>query len=348
MKEIFSKRLKSARIRAGLSMDELVVRMGNSISKNAISKYEQGEMMADSKVMSSLAKALDVKFDYFFRPFSIEIGEIDFRKKSRLSKKELASIRQKATDLIERYIEVEQFLNIQSDFVNPLQGTVIQSAEQVEIAAEKLLYEWKLSFNGLPNVIDMLEDHEIKVIEIEAHEDFDGLSGWADGKYPVVVVNSTFPADRKRLTVLHELGHLLLSFDSQFTPRDIEHLCFRFGGALLIPQGTFIKEIGEIRSQFSIPELRLYKSTYGISVQALMARAKQLNVISEAYYLRFRKWINNDKKEEKLGLYPGNEEAVRFKQLVYRAASEEIISMSKAANISNQKLAEFRKEFLAL
>lgn len=348
MKEIFSKRLKSARIRAGLSMDELVERMGNTISKNAISKYEQGKMMADSKVMSSLAKALDIKFDYFFRPFSIEIGEIDFRKKSKLSKTELASIRQKASDLIERYIEVEQFLNIQFDFVNPLQGTVIRSAEHVEVAAEKLLYEWKLSFNGLPNVIDMLEDHEIKVIEIEAHEDFDGLSGWANGRYPVVVVNSTFPADRKRLTVLHELGHLLLSFDPQFTPRDIEHLCFQFGGALLIPRGTFKKEIGEIRSQFSIPELRLYKATYGISVQALMARAKQLNVISDAFYLYFRKWINNDKKEEKLGHYLGNEEAVRFKQLVYRAASEEIISMSKAANISNQKLAEFRKEFLAL
>lgn len=31
-----------------------------------------------------------------------------------------------------------------------------------------------------------------------------------------------------------------------------------------------------------------------------------------------------------------------------KAAAEEIISLSKAANLSNQKLAQFRKEFIAL
>jgi predicted HTH domain antitoxin len=34
--------------------------------------------------------------------------------------------------------------------------------------------------------------------------------------------------------------------------------------------------------------------------------------------------------------------------LLYRAASEEIISMSKAANLANKKLADFRDEFFAV
>ena len=46
---------------------------------------------------------------------------------------------------------------------------------------------------------------------------FDGLSGWA-GKIPVVVVNRRFPADRKRLTALHELAHLLLEFAQDRSP----------------------------------------------------------------------------------------------------------------------------------
>jgi len=79
-----------------------------------------------------------------------------------------------------------------------------------------------------------------------------------------------------------------------------------------------------------------------------MARAKLLNVISESLYVRFCKQISHNRKEEGLGNYSGTEEAVRFRQLIYRAAAEEIISLSKAANIMNQKLAEFRKEFLAL
>ena len=80
MKELFAKRLKSARVRAGMSQDELVHRMDNIVSKNSISKYEKAEMLPDSKVLVALAKALDVKTDYFFREFKVEIENIEFRK----------------------------------------------------------------------------------------------------------------------------------------------------------------------------------------------------------------------------------------------------------------------------
>ena len=62
----------------------------------------------------------------------------------------------------------------------------------------------------------------------------------------------------------------------------------------------------------------------------------------------FLKFINKNRAEEGLGAYPGKEQAFRFKQLLYRAAAEEIIFLSKAANLSNQKIAQFRKEFVAL
>ena len=78
MKEIFSKRLKSARVLASLSQDQLVEKMENAVSKNAISKYEKGEMMADSTVLLALSKALNVKPDYFFRPFTVEIEKVEF------------------------------------------------------------------------------------------------------------------------------------------------------------------------------------------------------------------------------------------------------------------------------
>jgi len=45
-KRYLAKGLKSARTLAALSQDGLVEKMGNIVSKNAISKYEKGEMMA--------------------------------------------------------------------------------------------------------------------------------------------------------------------------------------------------------------------------------------------------------------------------------------------------------------
>ncbi len=348
MKDLFAKRLKNARVLAGLSQDDLVDRMGGIVSKNAISKYEKAAMMADSKVLIALAKALDVKTDYFFRHFTVEIKQMEFRKKSKLSVKKINAIKQKVTDIVERYLEVEQFLSIKSEFKNPIKNRIIQSRENVEEAVNYLLKQWKIGYNALPNVIDLLEDKEIKVIEIDAPDEFDGFSAWADGKYPIIVINEHYTIERKRLTALHELGHLLLNFSEEVSHKEIEKMCFQFAGAMLIPEETFKYEFGEHRMRISVPELIAVKEEYGISIQALMQRAKDLGVINDVAFLNFRKWISGNRTEKGLGHYIGRERSSRLKQLIYRAASEEIISMSKAAGLSNQKLAAFKKEFVAL
>lgn len=348
MKDVFAKRLKSARALAGLSQDELVQRMNALVSKNAISKYEKAEMMADSKVLIALAKALDVKTDYFFRPFSVDIAHIEFRKKQKLRQRDLKSIKERVSDTVERYLEIEQFLNIKSEFKNPIANHLIKNGDDVEQAVNALLKKWNWGINALPNVIEMLEDKEIKVVEIEAPIEFDGFSGWADNKIPIVVINKNYSMERKRLTALHELGHLLLKFSDSLEHKEIEKLCFRFAGAVLIPKETFKMELGEERSRISLPELISVKETYGMSIQAIMARARDLNVISNHTYINFRKWIARNRMEEGLGQYLGRESSDRFTQLLYRAASEEIISISKAANLANRKLAAFRKDFMAV
>ncbi len=80
---------------------------------------------------------------------------------------------------------------------------------------------------------------------------FDGLSGWADERIPIIVVNKYFTIERKRFTALHELGHLLLNFAEELDPKFIEKLCQRFAGAILIPRETFFNELGDYRSGLS-------------------------------------------------------------------------------------------------
>lgn len=348
MKAVFAKRLKSARILAAISQDELVARIDGLVTKNAISKYERGEMMPNDKVLVALAKALEVKPEYFYREFKVEIENVEFRKKSKLSSKSVSAIREKVVETVERYLELEQFIGIQPDFKNPLANLDIVEGQSIEIAVNHLLIEWNLGLNALPNVIEMLEDRGIKVIEIDAPEAFDGFSGWADHKIPIIVLNKNFSIERKRLTALHELGHLLLNFSEGLQHREIERMCFRFAAAMLIPEETFKVELGERRNHISIPELVSIKESYGISIQAIMARAKDLGIISEHLFIGFRKRISRDKTEDGLGSYIGKEISTRFNQLLYRAVSEEVISMSKAANLANQKLAVFRKAFIAL
>ena len=117
----------------------------------------------------------------------------------------------------------------------------------------------------------------------------------------------------------------------------------------LFPTRLLLTNLGaKKRKSISLPELISIKETYGISVQAIMARALNLGIIDKHRYVKFRKYISNNREEKDLGHYQGKEHSDRFMQLVYRAASEEIISLSKAANLSNEKLAAFRDQFIAL
>ena len=82
-----------------------------------------------------------------------------------------------------------------------------------------------------------------------------------------------------------------------------------------------------------------------------MARAKDLTIISNDQYVKFRIKVNQNSKlksEIGFGHYNGMEYTSRFMQLIYRATAEEIITMSKAASLSNMKLAQFRDTFMSI
>lgn len=349
MKHIVAKRIRSARILAGLSYRELAEKMQPRVSHNLLSRYEKEEITPGSEMLIALSKALNVKTDYFLMPFTVEIENVEFRKKSKLPVKKEEAIKQQVTDHIARYLEVESFLQISPKFKNPLANVGVENGEDVEEAAEKLLDAWSLGLNGIPHVYEMLEDNEIKIHEIDAPADFDGLSGHANGSIPVIVVNKNYPAVRKRFTALHELAHLVLQFSGALDHKQKEKLCHRFAGALLLPRKTMFRELGEKRHAVMPIELIPIKENFGISIAAVMARARDLEIVSEHKYREFCIWLNqnpNRKKEIELGDYKGIERSDRFSQLVYRAAAEEVISLSKAANMFNQKLADFREQFM--
>lgn len=60
--ELFSKRLKELRIRAGLKQDELAKKIG--ISRGAISYYENGDRVPDINVLYDIAEYFNVTSDY--------------------------------------------------------------------------------------------------------------------------------------------------------------------------------------------------------------------------------------------------------------------------------------------
>ena len=340
----FAERLKSARKMKGWSLQELADNITIAISKQALNKYEQNLMKPTGEVLIALSKALEVKPDYFLKESAIELAPVEFRKKAKLSPKQEDSIKEKVKDFLERYLEVEQLLNIKTKFSNPIKKLTLSEVDEVEAAALKLIDGWNLGYDPIPNVIEMLEDNGVRVMEIDAPEEFNGLSTFV-GEIPVVVINKNYSVEGKRFTALHELGHLVLSIEEG---ADKERICHAFAGALLLPDDCIEKLICDKRSNIAPGELVSIKEQFGISVQAIMMRAQLKGIIDKNASGRFWKSIAGNKKEEGLGSYAGREKSYRFEHLVFRLAAEDVVSMSKAANLAGIKLATFKEQLDAI
>lgn len=347
-----AERLKSARLMNGLSLQGLADRIDNRVTKQALSKYEQGQVIPDSEMIGILSKALHVRPDYFHTNTTVEFGDIEFRKLKNYPSKEKIRIIEIAKNELSRYIELEEILGIETKLQNPLARLPINSNYEVEKAAETLRESWRMGTDSLSNVIELLEDHHVKVLEIDSTESFDGFSTWVnDRDIPLIVLNKSKldnNLDRKRFTALHELAHLLLDVNG-LPEKEKEKYCNTFAASRLIPAETMKKELGGKRSKLSFQELSAMKQQYGISMQALVYRAKDLGLISENYLKQFYIVFNQlGYRSNEPVAYEGLEHSNRFSQLLFRALAEEYISISKAAELKNQKLAEFRKENLVI
>ena len=345
MKEIFAQRLKSARLMNGLSLQALSDKMNNLVSKQAINKYEQGIMLPNSDILAQIALALNQKIDYFFREKNIELRNVEFRKRAKMTNKAQEIVKEKTVDFLERYFEIELLLNEEIKFENPFKNFEIEYQYDIELAAEKLRKDWDLGVNPIHNVVEMLEAKGVKIFEFDNNEVFDGLSAWIND-VPVIVLKQNVDVVRKRFTALHEFAHLVLEFPTEDNEKRTEKLCHSFAGALLLPQKELIRELGPNRRRISIHELRSLKEYYGISMQAIMARAYTLGLINSQRYKQFCIFMRSaGYAKSEPGEFKGLEITSRFTNLIYHAASEELITLNKAASLMNMRLTDLQTNF---
>lgn len=347
LKEIFAERFKSARLMNGLSLQEVADAMNNQLTRQALHRYEKGEVIPDAEKINLLSKIFKVTPDYFFRSTRVELGDVEYRKLDKMPQKEAAVIVEKTKEYLSRYLELEEIMGLPNKFNNHLEGfPIVNTYEQVNSAAALLREKWSLGKGAIFNIVELLEDKNIKVVKLDVNDDFDGLQTHVNRTIPVVAYNSNKinKPDRIRFTLLHELAHLLLKF-GDITERQKETLCNQFAGAMLLPEETVKAELGEHRNKLSVNELGNIKKQYGISMQAVVMRAKDCGIINDHYTKQFFFMFKqmNWRIDEPID-YQGVEESNRFEQLLFRALIEEQISMSKAASLTNQTLAEFRKK----
>ena len=332
-------RLKLARSASGLSLRGLSDRIDNRVSAQAIGKYERNESMPSSGVLIALADALRVSVSYLTGDPGISLQSVDFRTERVSSRKEEDRIKAMVLHKLERYLTIEELLDLPSShWHKPLSAPypVISDLLEADRAASSLRHDWGLGINPIPDMAELMEDKGVKVLFCEL-SGADGLTtqvhrdGMPDAH--VIVVNQDHTRDRQRFTIAHEIGHMVLGVSPSV---DEEKAAHRFAGAFLMPEEVLWSKIGRRRSDIDWRELLMLKLTYGMSVQAITYRCKDLGIISQALMGRLfdifedESWRSPPYREplDSLGDRFG-----RFERLCFRALAEGAISESKASEL---------------
>lgn len=339
-------RLKGARKRAGLTLRALGERVG--VSAQAISKYERGLDVPGSEVLIRLAKVLGVSLEWLLRPTMLDgqsVVPVYRSHRSRLGAQQRAQIRAQVEEWLERYLTIENILDEPLSFVLPEIPRNVAKEEEVEDVAEALRRAWNLGEDAIPNLIATLEAQGIRVGMIPGADHFDALTFVLSSSQPVVVVKSGVPGDRQRMSLAHELGHLILKLPQEWGQKRVEKAVTRFAAAFLAPRSAVLRELGTLRTQLDPYELHLLKHRYGMSMQAWIHRAHDLGIIpstmAKMWYQRFRQqgWHRREPGDP----YP-SEKTTRLERLVLRALQEQIIGEHRAAELLGRPWEAFLEE----
>lgn len=341
---MFSKNLQFYRLKKSMTKKELASLC--SLSPMAITNYENGKRYPESmEIIRSLARALDIHVSDFLTDWNSKLNfeHGKFRKNASLSLNAQVYIRKVTEEYFARFFSAVDILGRKVLPEPPRTRCLPLNNNNIEENATLLRAHLKLSPEGaIGNLVEILENKGILVCPCDIDNDnFSGMNGFVDN-YPYIIFNNNMSPERTRSNIAHELTHLFFQAPADIDNKDYENLATAIGGAFLCPPVDIKRELGLKRKNIT-KDMLLVCAEYGISMLMLVKRAEICNIISKGISRSF--FINANilgwRKNEPSHIDP--EKPMLFKQLVYRAVSEEKISIQKGAELLRVSYDDIKK-----
>lgn len=203
-------------------------------------------------------------------------------------------------------------------------------------AARHVRRLWRVPTGPIDNVVRMLEDAGVIIIpQPFKSEKVDAVSIWAPGEHPIVFLNSTFPVDRRRRTLAHELGHLILhASDVTESP---EKEADEFASEFLLPELEIRHELRGLRLA-QLPDL---KRRWKGAMRSFVYRAQQLGEINrdQARYLYMRLNTEYGAKYEPIELPEEQPELIQ--EIIQKHLNELAYDLDEIAGITIADIEDF-------
>lgn len=275
------------------------------VTRQAISRYENGLAQPSESVVSRLSGALDFPLGFFYKPAEMATadGVVFFRtfKSSEATERRMLEVKLKwvreACAFLEASLHMPP-LNLPSlDFV--LQKDHLADAD-IDQFATITRRHWNLGNGPIDNLAHVLEKNGIVLsgLDVES-EKTDACSSMIDGTAVILYNKKLRSASRIRFSLAHELAHILLH--GHITAEDlkdkkvldeVESEANRFAGAFLLPSDAFTSDVHSL----SLQSFVFLKEKWQVSIGAMLYRCHTLDLLDEETYgtlnrqLSFKRW----------------------------------------------------------
>lgn len=320
---ILGQRIAEARKARGKTQEEVAAFLG--FSRPTYIAIEKGERPAKSDEIVKLAAFLGRKVHDLVRP---DEPIVDLQPHLRAVAEKMRSgdveALTKAIDefqrLAEDYRELERIMSAPPRFNYPPEITLnarLNPAEFADAQAQRERQRLGLGDQPIINLRATLEwNVGLRIFYTDLPSAIAGMYAYTADLGCCILVNRKHPPERRRVSMLHEYGHLLVD---RFKP-GIDYLAMpgrkpineRFAEAFalsfLLPAGSVRQRFHDIvisTNDFQVADLRRLSHFYFVSVEAMALRLEQLGLITKGswQFLKESKFAPRQ-AAEMLGLRP--------------------------------------------
>lgn len=284
-------RLREARESRGYTVRELAEILGLN-NHQTLSKYENGKTNPPADVLYKIMNILNFPYNYFFGNdnYDIEGSLVFFRSKASATAK-LKKIHQIKIDWVIRIFNyLESIVDFPKSDLPYFEGKdhkffKPRDFEEIEEIALNIRRKWKLSNGPISDLTHLFEKHGIVVSVIDSNDYYvDACSKWVGNRLFILVGNEKASPSKIKFTLAHELGHYLLhhhvtkeEFGTKEIYKRMEEEANHFASAFLLPADAFSSEL----IAHTLDYYLLLKRRWQVSIQAMIYRSKELNLIND-------------------------------------------------------------------
>ena len=335
--------LSMARDRLSMTQKELSSR--TNISQSIISKSEMGLYSPSPEQIKSFSSALSVTpvfFEYQSKSFST-LTPLLYRRRITVAKRELDkafAIGNITVNQVDKMLEICQMFNkVSFPFLDPHEynpADSIDGAKQIARAIRRFL---GISSGPIESMVSILENNGVMIFY---HDDFndkiDGFTIFPTPQFPYIFVNSNFQGEKIRMTLAHELGHIVMH---RYETPTCEEEAWAFASEFLAPETEFLRDISYRHSYTKINSFFQLKYKWKISVKAMVKRLVDLEIITERTARYLYSQLSPYKKAEP---YPIEVEQPRVMNLLIKYLQDNMnYSFDEIANLVGFNQDEFSR-----